>query len=323
MEFFLPFLLLFVGLVILIIGGESLVRGASSLARLFGISPLVVGLTVVAFGTSAPELIVNIFAAANGNTDIAIGNILGSNISNIFLILGCAGLVYPLAVKSNTVWKEIPFAFLGVALIFLFGNDTLLEGRGFNEISRSDGIALISLFILFMYYVWGLSTSGKNESTENEEIKIYSTPVSLSFILAGLVGLFLGGQLFVSQSVIIAQLFGLSEALIGLTIVAIGTSLPELVTSVIAALRKEADIAVGNVVGSNIFNVFWILGISSIIRPLPLNPDMNIDIGMTALATIFLFAIFFIGKKHVLERWQAGIFVGIYIAYIIFLVCRG
>lgn len=322
MDIFLPFLFLFIGLVILIVGGEFLVRGSSSLARVFGISPFVVGLTVVAFGTSAPELIVNIFAAVKGNTDIAIGNILGSNIANILLILGCAGLVYPLAVKSNTVWKEIPFAFLGVALIFLFGNDTLLEGRGFNEISRSDGIALLSLFLLFMYYVWGLQNNSTAEEGE-EEIQMYSASVSIGFVLAGLFGLFVGGQLFVSQSITIAKLFGLSEALIGLTIVAIGTSLPELVTSIIAALRKESDIAVGNVVGSNIFNIFWILGISSIIRPLPLNPHLNIDIGMTGLATIFLFAIFFIGKKHLLERWQAGIFIGIYVVYMIFLVYRG
>ena len=313
-------IILILGLVILIAGAEGLVRGASSFARRFGITPLVIGLTVVAFGTSTPELFVNIYSAFKGASDIAIGNIIGSNIANIFLILGLSAVIAPLAVKKNTIWKEIPFALLAVLLVFLMGNDAMFDRVPFNELTRTDGFALIAIFVIFMYYIVSLAKSG---GQDNGDIASYTIPVSLMLTISGIAGLVMGGKLLVDQAIILARLAGMSEALIGLTIVAVGTSLPELATSVVAALHKEEDIAVGNVVGSNIFNVFWILGVTSIILPLPFNPRVNIDVGVSILATFLLFLAMFVGKKHKLERWQGALFVTLYGIYIGYLIMRG
>jgi len=312
-------LLLIVGFVILIAGAEFLVRGASSIARRFGISPIVIGLTVVAFGTSTPELAVNIFSALKGSSDIAIGNIIGSNIANILLILGVSSLVYPLVVKKNTVWKEIPFALLAVVLVYTMGNDSLFDGGSFNSITRTDGFSLIAIFIIFMFYIFGIAkTSG-----ESEKVVVYKTWIASLMTLGGIGALFLGGNILVNNAVILAQAAGLSEALIGLTIVAVGTSLPELATSVVAAIHKHNDIAVGNIVGSNIFNVFWILGLTATMLQLPFNPATNLDVLVSIGATVMLFMVMFIGKKRTLERWQGGLFILAYVVYIVYLIYRG
>jgi len=315
----IPILLLIVGFVILIAGAEFLVRGASSIARRFGISPIVIGLTVVAFGTSTPELAVNIFSALKGSSDIAIGNIIGSNIANILLILGVSSLVYPLVVKKNTVWKEIPFALLAVVLVYTMGNDSLFDGGSFNSITRTDGFSLIAIFIIFMFYIFGIAkTSG-----ESEKVVVYKTWIASLMTLGGIGALFLGGNILVNNAVILAQAAGLSEALIGLTIVAVGTSLPELATSVVAAIHKHNDIAVGNIVGSNIFNVFWILGLTATMLQLPFNPATNLDVLVSIGATVMLFMVMFIGKKRTLERWQGGLFILAYVVYIVYLIYRG
>ncbi len=315
----IPILLLIVGFVILIAGAEFLVRGASSIARRFGISPIVIGLTVVAFGTSTPELAVNIFSALKGSSDIAIGNVIGSNIANILLILGVSSLIYPLVVKKNTVWKEIPFALLAVILVFTMGNDSLFDGGSFNSITRTDGFSLIAIFIIFMFYIFGIAkTSG-----ESEKVVVYKTWIASLMTLGGIGALFLGGNILVNNAVILAQAAGLSEALIGLTIVAVGTSLPELATSVVAAIHKHNDIAVGNIVGSNIFNVFWILGLTATMLQLPFNPATNLDVLVSIGATVMLFMVMFIGKKHTLERWQGGLFILAYVVYIVYLIYRG
>lgn len=311
---------LLIGLAILIAGAEALVRGATSLARRLGITPLVIGLTVVAFGTSTPELFVNIYSAFKGASDIAIGNIIGSNIANILLILGLSAMIIPLSVKKNTVWKEIPFALLAVVLVFLMGNDALFDRVPFNELTRTDGFSFIAIFIIFMYYIVSIAKeSGNNDGA----IKTHSIPVSLSFIVGGIAALVWGGKLLVDSAIDLARLAGMSDALIGLTIVAVGTSLPELATSIIAALHKEEDIAIGNIVGSNIFNVFWILGVTSLILPLPFNPRVNVDVGMSIFATLLLFLAMFVGKKHKLERWQGVMFVALYAVYIGYLIMRG
>lgn len=324
MEIILPILLLFLGLAILIAGGESLVRGASSLANAWGMPPLVIGLTIVAFGTSAPELAVSLFAAMAGNTDIAIGNIVGSNITNIILILGVCGVIAPLVVKSSTVWKEIPFALLAVILVYVFANDTLFDGIDANVISRSDGIALISIFAIFLAYIFAmLKQNSKKLLEETNTETTYSSGLALIMTLVGLAGLFGGGKLFVFEATELARLAGLSEALIGVTIVAVGTSLPELMTSVIATYRKATDIAVGNIVGSNIFNVFWIMGISSMMAPLPLNPQMNTDIAVSIAVTALLFIIMFVGKRHTLGRAEGAMFLLSYAAYLGFVIARG
>ncbi len=315
----LAIFLVIIGLAILIVGAESLVRGASSLAKRLGISEIVIGLTIVAFGTSAPELIVNIFAAINGSTDMAIGNVIGSNISNILLILGVASLIYPLTIKGNTVWKEIPFALLAVLLVFTMGNDALFDKVGFNAITRTDGISLIALFIIFMYYVFALSKS----EGKPEEVASYSWLMSSILTLAGIICLFFGGKLLVDNAIKLATLAGLSEALIGLTIVAIGTSLPELVTSVVAALHNKDDIAIGNIVGSNIFNIFWVLGLTGTIIQMPFNVNTNTDVLCAIGATILLFIFMFVGKRHKLDRWQGATFIALFIAYITYLFYRG
>lgn len=314
----LIYFLFVIGFVFLIKGADFLVDGASSIAKKFRVSPLVIGLTIVAFGTSAPELVVNIFASAAGNTDIAIGNILGSNIANILLILGISAFIYPLASKKNTVWKEIPLCLLATLAIGLMANDAFFDGAAYSGLSRIDGIVLLFFFIIFLYYTFGIArVSGQDGDIEIKNLK---TSKAIFFIFLGLTGLVLGGQWIVSGAVKIAEYFGLSQSLIGLTIVAVGTSLPELATSAIAAYKKQADIAIGNVVGSNIFNMFWILGLSSAIRPLPFNLASNFDILVTIGATFILFLVMFIGKRHIIERWQGAIMFLLYVAYIIFLV---
>ncbi len=316
---FASIIFLIIGLAILIAGAEGLVRGASSIARKAGIKPIVIGLTIVAFGTSAPELVVNILAAIRGTADIAIGNIVGSNIVNILLILGISAVIVPLQVKRNTVWKEIPFALLAMVLVFTMGNDILFDQVGHNAITRTDGFSLIAIFAIFMFYTFGIAkTEGKAE-----DVKKYSWPFSWFLTLGGLGLLVAGGTLLVDNAVTIARLAGLSESLIGLTIVAVGTSLPELATSVVAALHHEDDIAIGNIVGSNIFNVFWILGLTGTLLQLPFNAATNFDVAVGIGATALLFLFMFIGRRHRLDRWQGFLFIGLYAAYIAFLIMRG
>lgn len=318
-------LLFFVGFILLIKSAGFLVDGASSLARRLGISALVIGLTIVSFGTSAPELVVNLAASIEGNTDIAIGNILGSNIANILLILGLSAAVYPLTVSKGTVWKEIPFALLAVMVVAVMANDALIDGAATSVLSRIDGMVLIGFFIIFLYYIFGLTTAvpGSTSEAATEEPKQYSFMRSGLMIGAGLIGLALGANWIVDGAVAFARYFSVSEALIGLTIVAIGTSLPELATSVMAAYKKDVDIAVGNVVGSNIFNIFWILGVSAAISPLPFSTLFTADIVTALIATLLLFFALFVGKRHTIERSQGIAFVGFYIAYLAYLVLRG
>ncbi len=318
----MTYILLVLGFVFLIKGAGFLVDGASSLAKRFNVSDLVIGLTIVAFGTSAPELFVNLSASLNGTTDIAIGNIVGSNIVNILLILGIASIIYPLKVGKGTAWKEIPLAFLAAFLVIIMANDVLVDGLDFNALSRGDGIVLMAFFIIFLFYIVGISKENIN-LPKDEESKVYSIWASIGMIIAGFVGLVLGGEWIVNGATSIAAAFGLSDALIGLTIVAIGTSLPELATSAVAAIKKNADIAVGNVVGSNIFNIFWVLGLSSLIKPLPFSPELNLDLMVMLASSVLLFIWLFLGKRHMLERWQGVVFVLLYVAYLVAIVMRG
>lgn len=311
---------LILGLAILIVGAEFTVRGSASLAKKLKISSLVIGLTVVAFGTSAPELIVNIFSAFRGSSDIAIGNIIGSNIANILLILGLASLIFPITVKRSTVWYEIPLALLGVVLIFVMGNDQLLDKVGFSTLTRTDGLTLMAIFLIFMIYIVSLAKKGK---VEEEEVKTYSWIWSIVMVLCGLFSLCFGGKILVDNAIILAQLAGLSEAFIGLTIVAVGTSLSELATSLVAVYHHKNDIAIGNIVGSNIFNVFWILGLTSTILPLPFSLAINFDVLVGIIVTMLLFLFMFVSSRHKLDRWQGGMFVILYFLYIFYLIQRG
>jgi len=308
------------GFVLLIKGADLLVEGASSIAKKLGISALVIGLTIVAFGTSMPELIVNIFASIQGNTDIAIGNILGSNIANILLILGISAVIYPLAVKRGTVWKEIPLCLLAIVVAGLMANDALIDGNNFSSLARIDGLILIAFFAIFLYYTFGISRT--EETDEGAVIKERSLLKASGMVITGLVCLVLGGKWIVDSAVAIATSLGVSQAILGLTVVAVGTSLPELATSAVAAYKKNPDIAIGNVVGSNIFNVFWILGISAVISPLPFSAMLMRDVMVTIGATLLLFVFMFIGKKHILERWQGVCFILAYILYIVVIVSQ-
>ncbi len=324
----ITYFLFAIGFFILIKSAGLLVNGGSALAKKWGISDLVIGLTIVAFGTSAPELIVNIIASIRGNASLAFGNIIGSNLSNILLILGIAALIYPLTIKRGTVWREIPFSILAVIVLFYLANDFLFHQTQ-NILSHIDGVILISFFILFIIYTF---FSARVKGEEKIDVKTVSMSSSLLMIVAGSFGLFLGGKWIVDGAVLIAKNLGLSEAMIGLTIVAVGTSLPELATSIIAAFRKNADIAIGNIIGSNIFNVFWVLGLSSLIRPLNFSINLNPDLVLCILVSLLLFFFLIHGKKHfldffegkhyTLERWEGMAFVLIYILYIVSVIIR-
>ena len=324
----LTYLLFAVGFVALIKGADALVDGSSSIARKANISPLVIGLTIVAFGTSAPEFIVNIFASAGGNTDIAIGNILGSNIANILLVLGITAMVYPVAAKNNTVLKEIPFSLLAALVVGIAANDIFFDGASVSVLTRTDGLIFLCFFLIFLYYSFDIALTDRKKVPKKDEIETYTTFRSVIYIVLGLAGLALGGKWIVDGAVQIAEAFNVSQSLIAISVVAIGTSLPELATSVIAALKKQTDIAIGNVVGSNIFNLFWVLGFSAVVHPLPFNPDINFDVTMTILASIVLFTVMFTGKmgdgrKYLIDRKEGGFMVALYVAYMIFLIVRG
>ena len=315
------YILFVLGFILLIKGADLLVDGSSAIARRFHISPLVIGLTIVAFGTSAPELVVNLFASFQGNTEIAIGNILGSNIANILLILGLAAFIYPLSVQKSTVWKEIPFSLLAALVLGFLTHDMLIDGAGFSTLTRIDGLVLLSFFAIFLYYITTIARSSIT-AADDEPTKEIPTGKAIGFVVFGLVGLVVGGKWIVDGAIDIAQMLGISQSLIALTIVAVGTSLPELATSVIAARKKQTDIAIGNVVGSNIFNIFFILGTSALIRPLPFQASSDLDIAMTIGTSAILFALLFVGKRHVIERWQGLLMIALYALYIVLLVVR-
>ncbi|RMD57615.1 sodium:calcium antiporter [Candidatus Woesearchaeota archaeon] len=306
----LEILLILVGFVILIKSADWLVEGASSLAKRFGISDLVIGLTIVAFGTSAPELAVNVFASLKRSSELAISNVLGSNIANILLILGVCALISNLKVHKNTVWKEIPLSLLAVIMVFVLGNDAIMEGASSSAITRGDGIALLGFFIIFMYYTFGVARVEGN----GFEVEKISALKSIVFVAVGCLGLAFGGKIIVDSALGLASLLGLSQALVGITVLAFGTSLPELAASGMAAWRGNTDMAIGNVVGSNIFNVLLVLSTSAIINPIPLVD--NVTLGMAILASILLFSILFVGRRHTLTRWEGCTFLVLYAIYI-------
>lgn len=312
------FILLIVGFLPLIYGANILVDSASSLAKRYNIPNMVIGLTIVAFGTSAPELVVNVFSAVQKNADLALGNVIGSNIFNVAAILGISAIIYPLTVKSATTWIEVPLALLAGVMVLVLGNDILIDKGGSSLISRIDGIVLLVFFLIFLVYNYQLIKKG--EFTEDIPIKDIAPRKATLLVFAGLALLVLGGRLIVFSAVELATAWGMPERLIGLTIVSIGTSLPELATSVVAATKKNTDIAVGNIVGSNIFNIFFILGTSAVIYPVPTQAGAQIDMLVNILLGLLLFAFIFTGKGRRLECWEGILFVLMYVAYIAYLI---
>jgi cation:H+ antiporter len=315
----IPVLLLLLGFVLLIFGADWLVKGASVFAKKHKVSDLAIGLTIVAFGTSAPEMVVNVFAAINGHHDIVLGNIIGSNNFNLFFILGIAGLITPLVVQSSTVWKEVPLSFLAIVFMFVLANDFFFPTAP--VLSRLDGIVLLLMFGIFLYMVYRqMKTDTAHIATYHHHMQNWKI---WGLILLGLAGLVAGGRFVVNSAVEMATALGVSEKVIGLTIVAAGTSLPELATSVVAAIRKNNDIAVGNIIGSNIFNIFFILGLSTVINPISYNAIFNYELYLLAFGTLVLFTAMFTGKKKKLDRWEAGLLLMVYLVYTVYLVQSG
>lgn len=311
-------LLLLAGFAALIFGATKLVDAASGLAAKLGVPSIIIGLTIVAFGTSAPELVVNVFAALKGSTDMVLGNVLGSNIFNVLAILGISSLIAPLSVKTNTTWIEIPLSLLAAVTVFVLASDALLDNAAGNFISRSEGIVLLLFFMIFLAYNLAVAKNGSD--AEELDTKEYSVGMAVLWIIIGLAGLVIGGRLIVTSAVSIAESIGMSERVIGLTVVSIGTSLPELATSIIAVRKKNVDIAIGNVVGSNIFNIFFILGISGSIVSIPVHPASLFDVMVNILAGLLLFIFIFTGKGRQLERWEGIIFLLLFVSYITYLI---
>ena len=317
MDIFLNALVLISGLILVIKGADFLVDGASSLAVKLGVPQIVIGLTIVAFGTSMPELVVNLSASFEGKSEIVLGNILGSCIYNILLILGIAAIITPLPIKSSTKWKEIPMALASVILLFVLAN------TGFTKdlfVTRLESIILLVGFALFMWYTIHLTI---NDNTISEEESKYNSFISILLIILGLVLLMVGGKFTVNGAVNIAKTLNVSEKLIALTIVSVGTSLPEIATSAVAAYKKQADIAVGNVIGSNIFNILLVLGLSSVASPIAYPAILNMDMFVLMIATLFLFAVTFIKKKNVVGRPAGIILVISAVVYTVYLIFRG
>jgi cation:H+ antiporter len=299
----LTYVLFIIGLVALLVGGDYLVRGASSIARRMHLSPMMIGLTVVGFGTSAPELLVSVQAALAGQPGLAIGNVLGSNIANILLILGISAAITALVIPLRAVWRDMGFMLLAVVILWVM----LLDGT----ISRLDGIILVLGLIGFLASAFLL---GEPEVPDDDE-PVAGLGLALLMTLGGLVALVVGARLLVDSASEIARTFGVSEAVIGLTVVAIGTSLPELATSVIAALRRQTDIAVGNVIGSNIFNIFSILGITALVTPIPADPRFaSVDMIWVAATSVAL-VILALTLKGV-PRWAGFVLVAVYAVYV-------
>ena len=312
-------LLLIPGFIALIGGGNALVTGAAGIARKLRIPPMAVALTLVAFGTSAPEWVVSLVAAGTGQTDMIFGNVIGSNVINIALILGIAAIIRVLPAKTHTVWIEIPFAILSGLLLLILSRDRLLEHGSVDVIGRIDGIVLLLFFAVFLAYVASMLVSGTahEEPDSTAEKRLFA---SVLRVVIGIPLLIVGGRVVVQSASEIATAFGLSERVIGATIVAAGTSLPELVTSVVAAGKGHTDIAVGNIVGSNVFNTFLILGSAAVIRPIPLPTGATTDLAINFALAALLFSFTLTGRGRNIERWEGILLLGCFITYEVFLL---
>lgn len=320
----MTYILLIVGFILLIKGAGYFVDGASAIAGKLHISPLIVGLTIVSLGTSAPEAVVSIIAALEGNGDMVIGNIVGSNIINISLMLGVTVLISPLIIERETQTREIPYSLAAAVLLLIFMSDQLLFSAESSAIGRIDGIILLAGIVLFLYYIFVKARRTK-EATQDEEAKKAGNDTSwlknIALFIIGLAGIVFGGDLVVDNASSIALSLGMSQALVGLTIVAIGTSLPELTTSISAARKGEAGMALGNLIGSNIFNIFFVLGISSVISPLSVSGSLFTDTWVLIFISVILVILAL--WKGKLSRTSGGILILLYVIYFVYIIIRG
>ncbi|MDH8677806.1 calcium/sodium antiporter [Fusibacter bizertensis] len=315
------YVLLILGFLLLIKGADYFVDGASGIAKYYRIPPIIIGLTIVAFGTSAPEAAVSISAALKGSNGISLGNVLGSNIFNISVIIGITSFLSALSVQKQTIRKEIPFTLLGGVALLVLANDSILNGTKQMVISQSDGIILLLFFTVFLYYIVEAALNSKepqdNFLPESHRESLKLGP-NLVYTLGGMAGIIIGGELVVSSSVKIATSFGISQTIIGLTIVSIGTSLPELITSITAARKKNTDIAVGNIIGSNIFNVLFVLGISASIHSIVVEPKLIMELFINIILTVVLFI--FSRTNNKIVRGEGAVFILFYVVYMGYLL---
>jgi K+-dependent Na+/Ca+ exchanger family protein len=322
---FLDILLFILGIVLIIVGANYLTEGASVLARRFGVSPLVVGLTIVAFGTSSPELVVSLVSALRGNSDIAIGNVVGSNIFNVLVIGGITALVAPITITRSTIRREMPLMLLACLVLSVMALDRIFSGIGEveNVLSRSEGIILLGFFLIFLTYTFAIAKDKPSDPhVSSEPVKHYPLWLLIIFIIGGLASLIAGGELFVRSASSIARNLGMSEGFIGLTIVAAGTSLPELATSIAAALKKEPEIAVGNIVGSNIFNVFCILGTTATVTPIHIGGVSTLDFTMMSFAALLLYVFAVLFGQRVIKRMEGAVLVLCFVLYTVYLISQ-
>lgn len=318
----MTYILFAIGFIFLIRGAEWLIDGSSVIAKKLGVSDLLIGLTVVAFGTSLPELVVNLFASGE-SPELAIGNVVGSNIANILLILGIAAAIHPITVHRAIVTREVLFNIFAAGMLGILVSERLLSKGGFDGLDHIDGVVLISYFVIFLYITFGRKThaqSAMGVTPPKRKLTKKQYFWAIGKVVAGSAGLFLGGKWIVDGAISIAELAGVSDAIIGLTIVAIGTSLPELAATITAVRRGKQDIAIGNILGSNIFNIFWVLGLSAFVSPLPFSDDLFLDVLFNFGIALMLWATLAIGKyKHQISRPEGYFFVTLYISYLIFL----
>lgn len=314
----MSYLLLIAGFLLLIKGADYFVDGASGIAKHFKIPSLLIGLTIVAFGTSSPEAAVSISAAIKGSTGIALGNVLGSNLFNITFIVGFSAMIYPLTVERQTIRKEIPLTLLAGLSLAVLSLDNLFGVDQLPLVSRGDGLMLLLIFCVFLYYIFEVARNSRETDVSVESHPDVALGKCTLFALGGLAAIVFGGDLVVKSSIDIARQFGLSETLIGLTIVAVGTSLPELITSAVASLKKQSDIAVGNIIGSNIFNILFILGISATISPLTVDLSMTVELVLNILLTVVLFQFSRSGRR--INKVEGLLLCLMYLAYTVFLI---
>lgn len=316
----ITYILFILGFVILIFGAHKLVEGASSLGVRMGMSQVVVGMTIVALGTSLPELFINIFASIRGNSGLVIGNVLGSNIANTFLIVGVAAVIYSIQVSKKTASFMIPGSIFAAVVLLALANDSFF-GRPHQSIGRADGVILLVFFAGFLYYT--LFKPDKSDADNPDlKIKTISTGLSVLYILLGSVGLYFGGDWIVKGAEQISTDLGVSQSVIGLTLIAGATSLPELVTSIIAATKKNSAMAIGNAVGSNIFNIFFVLGVSAVIRPIPFDKSLNFEIGMVIASGLLLWIfVKWTGKTdNLINKIEGILLMAAYLLFILYSV---
>lgn len=316
----LQIFILLAGLMLILFGANWLVDGSSSIAKRFGISEFVIGLTIVGIGTSTPEMVVSFLSSFQGKADMAIGNIVGSNIFNTMMILGVTALIAPLAITKSNLKKDIPLNIIVTLLLIILGMNFTLFGKGEDQLSRLDGVILLGVFA---WYIWSSFRSDNADPKEDGDgIKEYKTGISVLLIVAGLAGLIIGGRLFVNSATELAKMFGVSDKFIAITVMAAGTSMPELATCVVAALKGRGQLALGNVLGSNISNVLLILGGAALINPLSFSGMTYVDLGTVLLSALFILGSAYLFKKKQLDRFEGAILLLMEAAYMWYLIAN-